>query len=198
MSAPAARRTGPGRPRDPHVDSAVTATVIEMLGEVGYARLSITAVAQRAVVGKPAIYRRWRNKAEMVVDVLERAAGPVSLGPDTGTLRGDLEATYTQMANLARLDGGRLQLALLAELPFDEELATVYRARFVNPRREQLAAALRRAVDRGEARSDLDIELCCDVGIGVMQHRSTVTNAPLDAAMIAGLLSLMIDGLAVR
>lgn len=197
MSAPV-HRVGPGRPRDPHVDSAVTATVIAMLGETGYARLSITAVAQRAVVGKPAIYRRWRNKAEMVVDVLERASGPVLPGPDTGTLRGDLEATYTQMANLARLDGGRLQLALLAELPFDAELAAVYRSRFVDPRREQLASAFRRAIARGEARSDLDVELLCDVGIGVMQHRSTVTNAPLDAAMVAGLVSLVIDGSAVR
>jgi AcrR family transcriptional regulator len=174
------------------------AATFEMLSEVGFARLSITAVAQRAGVGKPAIYRRWRSKAEMVIDLLDRAASMVLPPPDTGTLRGDLTLIYRQLLNLARLNGGRLQLALLADLPFDAELAEAYRERFVKPRRAGVKRALERAIERGEIRPDTDLDLVCDIGIGVLQHRIAVTGQPIDEALGDRLVDLIILGVGAR
>jgi AcrR family transcriptional regulator len=195
--APGARaRTGPGRPRDPQVDSAVATAVFALLSEVGFARLSITAVAQRAGVGKPAIYRRWRSKAEMVVDVLGQAAAVAVPVPDTGTLRGDLEQIYGQMVALHHLGAGRVQLALAAELPFDDELAATYRERFVTERRARLQSVLQRAIARGEVRADLDLEVATDLGVGVIQHRAMVTAMRLDDEVVASLVDLLVRAFA--
>lgn len=69
-----------GRPRDPHVDEAVRAATLELLVESGYQGTSIQAVARRAGVSAPAIYRRWSSKAELV----EAAVFPSDLVEPTG------------------------------------------------------------------------------------------------------------------
>jgi AcrR family transcriptional regulator len=92
MRSSAAATTRPaGRPRDDSIDAAVLAAAAAILDQVGYPRLSVAAVAARAGVHKPALYRRWRSKPMLVIDVLATTL-PTVLFPDTGTLRGDLEA----------------------------------------------------------------------------------------------------------
>ncbi len=54
---------------------AIRHAVMNELAEVGYGRLSIEAVARRAGVGKTAIYRRWNNKLEMVLEIVSDVAG---------------------------------------------------------------------------------------------------------------------------
>ena len=43
---------------------------LEVLAEVGYDRLTMDAVAQRAKASKATLYRRWNSKATLVVDAL--------------------------------------------------------------------------------------------------------------------------------
>ena len=63
---------------------AIRNAVMNELAEVGYGRLSIEAVARRAGVGKTAIYRRWNNKLEMVLEIVSDVAGRSVPLPDTG------------------------------------------------------------------------------------------------------------------
>src|SRR2546423_13164192 len=75
-----------GRPRDPRVDESVRRAALELLVEQGYQATSIQAVARRAGVSAPAIYRRWSSKAELVEavvvpsDLLEPAGGGAGVG----------------------------------------------------------------------------------------------------------------------
>jgi AcrR family transcriptional regulator len=55
-----------GRPRDPHVDAAIRTATLELLVEEGYQATTIQAIARRAGVSAPSIYRRWSSKAELV------------------------------------------------------------------------------------------------------------------------------------
>jgi AcrR family transcriptional regulator len=57
--------------------------------DCGFARMSIEAVAEAAGVGKPAIYRRFANKAELVAHVISRQL-PVLESPDLGDSRAEL------------------------------------------------------------------------------------------------------------
>src|SRR3954463_5064103 len=59
-----------GRPRDPAIDGAVLAGTRELLGEVGWDRLSMVAIAERAGVGRPALYRRWPSKTHLVFEAV--------------------------------------------------------------------------------------------------------------------------------
>ncbi len=57
---------GAGRPRDPRIDAAILRATADLLVEIGYANLTMAAVAERAGTTKTALYRRWSSKAELV------------------------------------------------------------------------------------------------------------------------------------
>src|SRR3954462_10703730 len=75
--------TAPGRPRDRRIDRAVLAATADLLVDVGYADLTVAAVAERARTTKPAIYRRWRSKAHLVHEAAFPAVGDRVHVPDS-------------------------------------------------------------------------------------------------------------------
>ena len=78
-----------GRPRDPGVDQAILVATIQLLSEVGYTRVTVAEVARRAGVSKPAIYRRWAQKSQLVVEAMVTQM-PTRVPPDTGSTAEDL------------------------------------------------------------------------------------------------------------
>lgn len=85
---------GPGRPRDPQVDRAVLDATVELLVEAGYQKTTIQAIARRAHVSAPAIYRRWASREMIIEDAIFglQAGDDVPLPPATDDLRADLLA----------------------------------------------------------------------------------------------------------
>ena len=59
-----------GRPRDPAIDDAALTAARELLVEVGWDQLSMVAIAERAQVGRPALYRRWPSKTHLVFEAV--------------------------------------------------------------------------------------------------------------------------------
>lgn len=184
MTSPATATASPprsGRPRSAQADEAILDAALEQFAELGFDGLSIEGVADRAGVSKTTIYRRYASKAELVLAACERVCHQIAPAPDTGSLRGDLEAI---LANLCRLLGttiaGRAVPQLVSESARIPELADAYHA-FVAQRREKCRTALRRGIERGEARADLDVETAADLVAAPVFYRHLVTGAPLDA-----------------
>ena len=85
---------------------AILDAALELIGEVGYERVTMDNIAARAHASKMTMYRRWPTKSELVADALRRhAQGETLAVPDTGTLRGDLLATVGEITDT--LVGGR-------------------------------------------------------------------------------------------
>jgi AcrR family transcriptional regulator len=85
-----------GRPRDPRVDTAIAAATLELLVEDGYQATTIQAIARRAGVSAPSVYRRWSSKAELI----EEAVFPSGLlAPEalTGDVITDLQPYCLQI-----------------------------------------------------------------------------------------------------
>src|SRR3954451_23135794 len=82
-----------GRPRSTEADQAIFAATTRLLDQGGYHGLTVEGVAAEAGVAKTTIYRRYANKALLVLDAMSHAArdAPVEL-PDTGAFRDDLVA----------------------------------------------------------------------------------------------------------
>lgn len=59
-----------GRPRDPRVDDAIRQATLELLVEDGYQATTIQAIARRAGVSAPSVYRRWSSKAELIEEAV--------------------------------------------------------------------------------------------------------------------------------
>src|SRR2546423_188011 len=78
-----------GRPLDENVDAAILDTAWRLLLQEGYARMSLARGAERAGGGRRAIYRRYKDKSELVAAVLaDKQARNAPI--DTGSAREDL------------------------------------------------------------------------------------------------------------
>lgn len=121
----------------------------ELLEEVGYQGLTMTAVAQRSRCSTATIYRRWGGRPGLVLAALRAARPAPSPGLDTGSLRGDLVAMVSELAEVAES-----QIALMAGLVHasmrDEDLARTMRTELSTPAGLPLDEILDRAVARGD------------------------------------------------
>lgn len=167
----------PGRPRSAEADEAILRTTLELLATEGLQGLSVETVAERAGVGKTTIYRRWPTKRELIVAALATVASAGELvATDTGSVRGDLlEFARRRRAAIRRARSALVMPRLVAESATDPELHRLVRQTFVDPVRAPLVAALRRGVDRGELRADLDLELAADLFAGAFVYRLLVS-----------------------
>jgi AcrR family transcriptional regulator len=127
--------------------------VLELVAEVGYDRLSIEAVAQRAGASKATLYRRWATKRDLVVAAVKAGPASAELVVDTGSLRGDLLLLGQHLVETLRSSEGGLVLGLLKAGLEDPELCRLLEES--GPTGAALPPeVLRRAVARGELPED--------------------------------------------
>lgn len=166
-----------GRPRDPAVHEAILRATAEMLGEVGYARLSIDGVAQRAGVTRQSIYRRWQTKLELVGEVVRETSRSAPVA-DTGSLRGDLIALHRLYARDLSTRSGPVIPALVAESLHNTELTSVIDL-YLNRRRRRELEIFDRAAARGEIAPLDDPNLVLDTIAGYFWYRRLIRRSRL-------------------
>jgi AcrR family transcriptional regulator len=179
------------------ITTAIRHAVAHELATVGYGRLSIEAVARRAGVGKTAVYRRWRSKLEMVLELVTEVASRKFPLPDTGSLQGDLEL-FLFLAGTALRHPLASQIIpdLLAEAARNPEIAqTLQQALQVN-QRDIAALLVARAVRRGELSPDIDGEVAADLIVGPLYWRLAVARTPLADDYVGRLATAVRAGLA--
>ncbi|GAB2877218.1 TetR/AcrR family transcriptional regulator [Nocardioides pacificus] len=168
---------GRGRPRDARLGRALLDAACELLAEEGYAGTTIEAVARRAGTTKPALYRRHRNRVELVVDALVDRFGDDPTH-DTGSLRGDLEDLQEHQLVLFGDPVVRgAFVGLLDELRGDASGA-VFVERFLAPRRAATTRILERAAERGEIDPCQDPDWICDLITGPLMMRAFLPGLP--------------------
>jgi AcrR family transcriptional regulator len=159
-------RKAPGRPRSAAADRAILEAALDLFGEVGSEALTIEGVAERAGVGKTTIYRRWPSKEELVSAAVGTLSAELTLA-DTGSTRDDLVDLVRQMVRLFISEpAGSVLPRMASEIAGGSPVGRTYVRSVLGPRRELVATALLRGVERGELRSDLDVELAIDLLIG--------------------------------
>lgn len=132
------------------MDAAILQATRELLATDGYARLTMDAVAERAGVGKAAIYRRHATKQEMVFAAAVHAAEPLDPA-DTGSLVGDLTALVEEIAvTMSGPASSAAALGLLADMGPETSLGARFRERFLVGELAGVERLLDRAVARGE------------------------------------------------
>jgi AcrR family transcriptional regulator len=181
-----------GRPRSAEADEAIRQATVDLLVEDGYAGLTMSGVAQRAGVSTATLYRRWRSKLDLVVDVLAMRAeeSPV---PDTGTLEGDCRALLQTLVDKARTSQTTpIMAGLVGEIGRNAELASALRANLISPRREALKEVFRRAHARGELHAEIEVSLAADLLFGPLYHRLLVTGEPVTSRVADKLCDLVL------
>ena len=153
------------RPLDPTVDRAIAAPPTDLLRQRGFARMSMEAVASAAGVGKPAIYRRYRDKAELVASVILEQLPALDV-PDVGDTRAEL----WQAVQVGFPEDGETYVGLIggliAEHERHPELIDAFRRSVLLPRRATGQALIERGQRRGDIRADIDPEAALDLFAG--------------------------------
>jgi AcrR family transcriptional regulator len=184
-----------GRPRDRRLDAAVLEATRRMLLEVGYRDLSIEAVARRAGVHRPAIYRRWRSKAQLVHAAIYPAGDVTMRVPDTGDFARDLRTCIANAIGLfSRPEVMAAVPGLMADVRDDALLQRRLVPRLEASARTDFARLLARAIDRGEARPGIDAEMLFDAFAGAVLLRIATGGPRALDGMVDALTTLLLSG----
>ena len=182
--------TDRARPRvvGPREDEILDAT-LTLLGEVGYDRLTMDAVASSARAGKATLYRRWPSKGALVVDALERSARCHRAElPDTGSLRGDLFAGACGRGGLTDDQPVSLMASLFTAMQHDPELREAFEQRIVHPQREAIRTLLVKGQQRGEVCEHADLDLLLDILPAMAVLQVFLHGRPPDADLMARII----------
>ena len=165
-------------------DEILDAT-LELLLEVGYDRLTMDAVAKASRASKATLYRRWETKPSLVVDAMVRAKQAPSVDPiDTGSLRGDLLATFCGAHGIDRNAATGALGSVITALSSDPEFAALFREKFIAPKVAASRQIYDRALERGEIGPDVDLEIVAPALAGILLHRSFVLGEIPDDATV--------------
>ncbi|MGV9822517.1 TetR/AcrR family transcriptional regulator [Nocardia xishanensis] len=174
---------------------AILAATRALISEVGYAKVSIEAIAARAGVGKQTIYRWWPSKGAVIFDSFlalgEDADGQGIVLPDTGDIEADLKLVLrATVAEFADPDFERPIRALQTEIVNDPDLAAQYRERLAGPMDDAKKARLRSAQRAGQLAADADLDLVLEVLYGPLLQRWLHRTGPLTPEYADSLVDL--------
>jgi len=182
----------PGRKRSEESRLAILTAAFEILGEVGYAGLTIEGIAARSGAGKQTVYRWWPSKADVLLDALATKADLHVPVPDEGSYAADLRVFLTASFALGRkqqvVDALR---ALMAHAQIDAEFGQRFRASFLQRRRDALGAILDRARARGDLPPGLSPGTVTDIVFGVVWYRLLATGQSLDSRLVDELVATL-------
>jgi AcrR family transcriptional regulator len=188
--------------RSPRARRAILDATLALTAEVGYAALTVEAIAARAGVGKQTIYRWWPSKGAVLFDALLAAnadADGATALPDTGDLPADLRTLLrATAAELTDPSADRLNRAVAAEVQGDEGLGGELVRRLRRPQLDATAERLRRARAAGQIAEDADVEVAVELLFGPVFHRWLLRTGPLDDAYADRLVATVLAGLAPR
>jgi AcrR family transcriptional regulator len=167
------------RGRTERVRLAVIAATRDLLINVGYEDLSIERVAEQAGVAKSTVYRRWRDRTGLLLELLDELSSVEIPFVDTGSVDEDIRVLTLGIAKFFRdHTGAQLALALIADAVHNPGAADGLRT-FWARRNEAAAASVRQAIDRGELPADTDpVEVIRAIG-APLYYRLLVTHEPV-------------------
>ena len=164
---------------------------LEALAEVGYDRLTMDAVATRARASKATLYRRWNDKASLVIDALVSQKEEFTT-PDTGSLRNDLIASFCGMGGLTDTKQIAVFASVLTAISRDAQFAEKFRTDFIGPKAALSRVVYERAQARGEIGPHIDIDLFAPAIPGIVLQRLFMLGETPDADLITRVIDQII------
>jgi AcrR family transcriptional regulator len=183
-----------GRPRSEKTRLAVLEATADLLEEGGLGAATIEAIAARAGVSKVTIYKWWPSRGSVAIDALFHRHHQTIDFPDTGDVAKDLTSQMLVMVKAFRGRTGEIMAQLIGQAQSDPVLAETLRTGWLQPRREVSSAVIRRGIDRGEIRADVDIPLLMDQLWGPIYYRLVARHGALSDEFVRGLVTNLMNG----
>jgi AcrR family transcriptional regulator len=190
-----------GRKRDPRTESAAIEAVLDLVSTgATLSGLSLVTIAEHVGVSRNSLYRRWRTKDELYLDVLDSINKPLPQ-PDAPTAGDNLAAQLAVLIErtLDRRASSMLR-ALLAEAAAFPELYHRYFEEIVTPRREAMYGIIEQGIASGEIRPGTDAALINEVLVGpILARMGSGATEDLDPQKTSRrIVDLLYDGIRAR
>ena len=178
LTPPAVRR---GRPPSEMAAShaVIMDAVYALLQEKSVRDLTMEAVAKRAGVGKPTLYKWWPTKATLVLAMLCERMAPKLEKPTVLTAEESLRFRARSLIKAFNGPFGRIVAGLIAEGQSEPAVLQEFFDRWISPRRNATITDLQRGKDAGELRSETEPELLNDAIFGAIYYRMLLRSSPL-------------------
>lgn len=184
-----------GRPRSETARRAILDAAAGLLEEGGISAVTMEAVAARAKVGKPTIYRSWPNAQALAMATLMEADTAVTNVRETASPLADLERQLLKVVEKFATKRGSQVRLMLAAAEQDSEIAKGFRNQVILKSRVEGHDLLTRSIAAGDIRADADIEIALDMIYGPLFYRVLIGHLPLDETFAKGLLREVLRGL---
>ncbi|PPJ25775.1 TetR family transcriptional regulator [Nocardia nova] len=160
-----------GRPRDPELDERLMTAALLEYAQLGWGAFTMHGVARRAGVGKSALYLRWANKEQLLLDSVESVAPTLRVNVDTGSLTGDLTVLATALLEHFLDPIGWATLRITIDVTAEFTDLHPFQQRIVKALRTSATGAFTRAVERGEMPAEIAHEPLIESLLGaVLMH----------------------------
>jgi AcrR family transcriptional regulator len=186
------------RLRPEEIETVIIDTVFENLQKHGFRAVTIESISAKTGIAKTSIYRRWPNKAAMVMEAFLFRIGPGIEFPRKPRYVESIRLQMLALAKAFRGPFGSMIKALLGEAQFDAELAEAFRTRWITPRREAAKEVIQSAIRNKELRPDVNLDQALDALYGWLYYRLMIGSGPLSDACVREIFSAVLDGLRVR
>jgi AcrR family transcriptional regulator len=187
-----------GRPRSERARLAILEATADLLVEGGLGSATMDAIAARAGVSKVTIYKWWPSRGAVAVDAYFHRYDETYSYVDTGNVAADLTGQIALLIRSFAGRAGQIMAELIGRAQSDPVLAETLRTGWLLPRREATAAVLRRAIERSQVRSDVDIPTVMDQLYAPVYWRLMMQHQPLDDGLAAQLVQDLLAGIALR
>jgi AcrR family transcriptional regulator len=181
MKKTARRVARKGRPRSEAATShaAIMDAVYALLQKQSVRDVTMEAVAKRAGVGKPTLYKWWPTKATLVLTMLCERMAPNLEKPVGLTAEESLRLRVRRLIDAFNGPFGPIVAGLVAEGQSEPAIRQAFFDRWVSPRRTATIADLQRGKDTGELRGKTEPELLNDAIFGAIYYRLLLRSGPL-------------------
>jgi len=165
-----------GRSRDADVTASILRATLDLAEELGFDALTIEGVAARAGVGKTTIYRRWPSVWAIVMDAFFAEVMELAPIEERATARETLASSMRSWARAYEGRPGWILRSLIGRAQVDPAVQRALRTCWAAPRRRIAADVVRRGIDSGELRADLDVDAVLDALYGPLYVRLLLPN----------------------
>lgn len=181
-----------GRPRDPRTRAAILVAARALLERGGLTAVTIEAIAQKAGVSRPTIYRYWPNAPAVAMAAFLEATGAADAARSPRTPLAALRAQLHALADAFAAPTGRSVAAMVAAAQSETELAKAFRNEFIARNRDATRALLERCIADKAIETPADMEVTLDLVFGPLFYRLLMGHAPITRGFVDQLLDAVI------
>jgi AcrR family transcriptional regulator len=192
MSSQAPSPPSRGRPRDPRTRAAILAAARTLLERGGLTAVTIEAIAAKAGVSRPTIYRYWPNAPAVAMAAFLEASGAPAAGKTSRSPLAALRAQLHAVADAFAAPAGRSVAAMVAAAQSETELAKAFRNEFITSNRDAARLLLERCIAEQLVAPPADIDLALDLVFGPLFYRLLMGHAPITRGFVDQLLDAVI------